>query len=91
VLRSWSVLLLLSPTASPDEIREQDLFNIAPKRANWDLKREMEKKLAKLDRKTQEAIHTLISTLPVAFERRPWDADDTCCRTKARNSEGRVG
>jgi coiled-coil domain-containing protein 12 len=36
------------------------LFNIAPKRANWDLKREMEKKLAKLERKTQEAIHTLI-------------------------------
>jgi len=40
--------------------QELDLFNIAPKRANWDLKREMEKKLAKLDRKTQEAIHTLI-------------------------------
>lgn len=40
--------------------QELDLFNIAPKRANWDLKREMAKKLAKLDRKTQEAIHTLI-------------------------------
>ncbi|OCH88191.1 mRNA splicing factor [Obba rivulosa] len=42
--------------------REQDLdlFNIAPKRPNWDLKREMDKKLAKLERKTQEAIHTLI-------------------------------
>ena len=38
----------------------QDLINIAPKRANWDLKRETEKKLAKLERKTQEAIHTLI-------------------------------
>ncbi|KZO95853.1 mRNA splicing factor [Calocera viscosa TUFC12733] len=37
-----------------------DLFNIAPKRPNWDLKRELEKKLAKLERKTQEAIHTLI-------------------------------
>jgi len=37
-----------------------DLLNIAPKRPNWDLKREMEKKLAKLERKTQEAIHTLI-------------------------------
>lgn len=36
------------------------MFNIAPKRANWDLKREMEKKLSKLERKTQEAIHTLI-------------------------------
>ncbi|KAH8826935.1 mRNA splicing factor [Flagelloscypha sp. PMI_526] len=46
-----------------DEARraqELNVFNIAPKRANWDLKRELEKKLAKLDRKTQEAIHTLI-------------------------------
>lgn len=40
--------------------QELDVFNIAPKRHNWDLKREMEKKLAKLERKTQEAIHTLI-------------------------------
>ena len=55
------------------------------------MKREMEKKLAKLDRKTQEAIHTLISTLPAAFERRSWDADHTWCRTKACNPEGRIG
>ncbi|KZS88360.1 mRNA splicing factor [Sistotremastrum niveocremeum HHB9708] len=40
--------------------QELDLFNIAPKRPHWDLKRETEKKLAKLERKTQEAIHTLI-------------------------------
>lgn len=40
----------------------QDLFNIAPKRPNWDLKRDMEKKLAKLERKTAESIHTLIRT-----------------------------
>lgn len=63
VPRSWFVPLLLSLTTYSDEARGQDLFNIAPKRANWDLKREMEKKLAKLDRKTQEAIHTLISML----------------------------
>ncbi|KAK2466744.1 hypothetical protein APHAL10511_001002 [Amanita phalloides] len=46
-----------------DEQRRQqelDVFNIAPKRPNWDLKREMGKKLAKLERKTQEAVHTLI-------------------------------
>lgn len=36
------------------------MFNIAPKRPNWDLKREMDKKLTKLQRRTQEAIHTLI-------------------------------
>ncbi|KAF9246427.1 cwf18 pre-mRNA splicing factor-domain-containing protein [Melanogaster broomeanus] len=40
--------------------QELDVFNIAPKRPNWDLKREMEKKVAKLERTTQEAIHTLI-------------------------------
>ena len=73
-----------------DKTRQQDLFNIAPKRANWDLKREMEKKLAKLDRKTQEAIHTLISMLPAAFEKQSWNAY-VWCRTKARDSERRVG
>ncbi|KAF5389830.1 hypothetical protein D9757_003586 [Collybiopsis confluens] len=39
---------------------ELNVFNIAPKRPNWDLKRETDKKLAKLERRTQEAIHTLI-------------------------------
>ena len=38
----------------------QDLFNIVPKRPNWDLKRELEKKVAKLERQNQQAIHTLI-------------------------------
>ena len=42
----------------------QDLFNIAPKRPNWDLKRELDKKLSKLERKTQESIHTLIRASP---------------------------
>ncbi|KAH9180718.1 mRNA splicing factor [Lactarius sanguifluus] len=40
--------------------QELDLLNIAPKRPNWDLKREMEKKLARLERQTQQAVHTLI-------------------------------
>ncbi|KAG6333227.1 hypothetical protein ID866_5862 [Astraeus odoratus] len=48
--------------AQDEQLRAQelDVFNIAPKRANWDLKREMEKKLAKLERRTQEAVHILI-------------------------------
>ncbi len=41
-------------------MREKDVFNIAPKRPNWDLKRELDKKLAKLERRTQESIHILI-------------------------------
>ncbi|KAI0302204.1 mRNA splicing factor [Russula brevipes] len=40
--------------------QDLDLLNIAPKRPNWDLKREMEKKVARLERQTQQAIHTLI-------------------------------
>ncbi|KAF9014049.1 cwf18 pre-mRNA splicing factor-domain-containing protein [Cyathus striatus] len=39
---------------------ELDVFNIAPKRPNWDLKRDLDKKLARLERRTQEAIHSLI-------------------------------
>ncbi|KAF9077110.1 mRNA splicing factor [Rhodocollybia butyracea] len=48
--------------AEDEEKRAEELnvFNIAPKRPNWDLKRETDKKLAKLERKTQEAIHILI-------------------------------
>jgi coiled-coil domain-containing protein 12 len=30
--------------------------NVAPKKANWDLKRDVEKKLEKLERRTQRAI-----------------------------------
>jgi len=40
--------------------QDLDLHNIAPKRPNWDLKRDLDKKLAKLERQTQEAVHTLI-------------------------------
>ncbi|KAK4684365.1 coiled-coil domain-containing protein 12, partial [Tremellales sp. Uapishka_1] len=38
---------------------ELDLFNIAPKRANWDLKRDMTNRMAKLERKTNESIATI--------------------------------
>lgn len=33
---------------------------MAPKKPNWDLKRDVEKKLEKLDRKTQRAIYEII-------------------------------
>ncbi|KAI7861977.1 mRNA splicing factor [Spinellus fusiger] len=42
--------------ATEKEKEEVDLFNLAPKKANWDLKRDVEKKLEKLDRKTQRAV-----------------------------------
>jgi len=36
------------------------LFNIQPKKPNWDLKRDLEKRLEKLKPKTQAAMYTLI-------------------------------
>ena len=53
----------LGPLTISVDSYHQDLNNIAPKRANWDLKRELDRKTAKLERKTQEAIHTLIREL----------------------------
>lgn len=40
--------------------QELDLFNIQPKKPNWDLKRDLEKRLEKLKPKTQAAMYTLI-------------------------------
>ncbi|KAH9928533.1 mRNA splicing factor [Epithele typhae] len=53
--------------------QDLDLFNIAPKRPNWDLKRELDKKLSKLERKTQESIHTLIRQRLAAQKGEPDD------------------
>ena len=39
----------------------QDLINLAPRKPDWDLKRDVAKKLEKLERRTQRAIAELIS------------------------------
>lgn len=44
-----------------------DPVSIAPKKANWDLKRDVEKRLAKLERQTQTAIRELIRTHAIAM------------------------
>ena len=43
--------------------RDDEPVLIAPKRANWDLKRDCEKRLKKLDRLTQKAIQALAKSL----------------------------
>ncbi|KAI8985392.1 cwf18 pre-mRNA splicing factor-domain-containing protein, partial [Pilobolus umbonatus] len=48
--------------AAEKEKEEVDLFNLAPKKPNWDLKRDVEKKLDKLERQTQRAIYQIIRT-----------------------------
>eukprot|EP00937_MAST-01D_sp_MAST-1D-sp2_P001612 g1612.t1 len=39
---------------------EEQQLNIAPKKPDWDLKRDVEKRLAKLKRRTQRAVVELI-------------------------------
>ncbi|EPQ30505.1 uncharacterized protein PFL1_02031 [Pseudozyma flocculosa PF-1] len=54
---------LQEQTIALDDLKraeELDLTNIAPKRANWDLKRDMERRLQKLQRRDKEAILILI-------------------------------
>jgi len=44
----------------------QDLLNLAPKKPNWDLKRDLARKLAPLEKVTKRAIAELIRTLALA-------------------------
>ncbi|XP_046846487.1 coiled-coil domain-containing protein 12-like [Xenia sp. Carnegie-2017] len=43
-----------------DVVNEVDLSNLAPRKPDWDLKRDVAKKLEKLERRTQRAIIELI-------------------------------
>ncbi|GHJ87470.1 hypothetical protein NliqN6_3872 [Naganishia liquefaciens] len=47
-------------------MEELDLLNIAPKRANWDLRRDMDKRTKKLERQTAQAYATLFRQRLVA-------------------------
>lgn len=47
-------------TAPPPEKKEDPFLNIAPKKPNWDLKRDVQKKLDKLERRTQKALYKLM-------------------------------
>ncbi|XP_011035412.1 PREDICTED: coiled-coil domain-containing protein 12 [Populus euphratica] len=47
--------------APPPSQKEEDPFlNIAPKKPNWDLRRDVQNKLDKLERRTQKAIYKLM-------------------------------
>ncbi|CAH8306106.1 unnamed protein product [Eruca vesicaria subsp. sativa] len=45
------------------EKKEDPFVNIAPKKPNWDLRRDVQKKLDKLERRTQKAMHKLFDEL----------------------------
>ncbi|KAK9861864.1 hypothetical protein WJX84_011504 [Apatococcus fuscideae] len=50
------------PVAAPEQTsgNGQDLLSIAPKKANWDLRRDVQPKLDKLERRTQRAMIQLM-------------------------------
>ncbi|GAB4850965.1 hypothetical protein Ancab_030261 [Ancistrocladus abbreviatus] len=48
--------------APPPEKKEDPFLNIAPKKPNWDLRRDVQKKLDKLERRTQKALFKLMET-----------------------------
>ena len=51
--------------------RGQDLLNLAPKKPNWDLKRDLSRQLARTEKKTKRAIAELIRTSPAPARTRP--------------------
>ncbi|KAL3512992.1 hypothetical protein ACH5RR_025709 [Cinchona calisaya] len=51
------------PVASappPEEKKEDPFLNIAPKKPNWDLRRDVQKKLDKLEKRTQKSMFQLM-------------------------------
>ena len=42
-------------------------MNLAPKKQNWDLKRDVEKKLAKLEKRTKKAVIEILSLFSHLF------------------------
>jgi hypothetical protein len=50
----------------------QSLLSLVPKTANWDLKRDLEPKMAQLERQTQVAINALLSMFVFKFVSDPF-------------------
>lgn len=50
----------LEEMRTPIIVEDIDIVNLAPKKPDWDLKRDVSKKLDKLERRTQKAIAELI-------------------------------
>lgn len=50
----------VASTHPPTEKNEDPFVNIAPKKPNWDLRRDVQKKLDKLERRTQKATFQLM-------------------------------
>ncbi|VVA21338.1 PREDICTED: coiled-coil [Prunus dulcis] len=51
----------VAAVTSPSEKKEDPFVNIAPKKPNWELRRDVQKKLDKLERRTQKAMCKLMA------------------------------
>ncbi|KAF3786009.1 Coiled-coil domain-containing protein 12 [Nymphaea thermarum] len=49
-----------SAPAAPRDIAADPFINIAPKKPNWDLRRDIQKKLDKLEKRTQKALYEIM-------------------------------
>ncbi|BBH04253.1 hypothetical protein Prudu_015335 [Prunus dulcis] len=58
---------------SPSEKKEDPFVNIAPKKPNWELRRDVQKKLDKLERRTQKAMFCVL--VPETEDRGHWTQD----------------
>ena len=48
------------PSAPEEDGNDDSILTLQPKKANWDLQRDVERKLAKLERRTQKAMLDLM-------------------------------
>ncbi|KUG00579.1 Coiled-coil domain-containing protein 12 [Phytophthora nicotianae] len=53
--------------AKTEDESDDDLLNLAPKRANWDMERDIAPMLRKLERRTQHAIVEILRTLKYSY------------------------
>jgi hypothetical protein len=81
----WNICTRPALRNSRTQLTPQDLFNIQPKRANWDLKRDMTNRMAKLERRTNEAIATIFREWGSSLYRR---ADTSSCFHPSLSSGG---
>ncbi|EXB92318.1 ATP-dependent RNA helicase dhx8 [Morus notabilis] len=66
----------------PSEKEEDPFVNIAPKKPNWDLRRDVQKKFDKLERRTHKAIYKLMDELG-RFARRPENPSEVSSHTSS--------
>ncbi|KAL1340085.1 hypothetical protein AAHE18_U092300 [Arachis hypogaea] len=53
--------------APPPDTTEDPFLNIAPKKPNWDLRRDVQKKLDKLEKRTQKALYKLMGETSICL------------------------